>query len=157
MIQLLNQKGGSKETRKLDLFWKSQRAFSTSNSESKFEFNLWKKTILTLGLGFSYGTIRYVNNYIKYNTQSLADTQEEEYVPTSLEVVAARSKAKAKTSIKGVYWHNNHPIKWKSVDWYWTIKARSRVAQVVKESHQSSSTQPEITSRARWSSSILQN
>ena len=44
----------------------------------------------------SYGTIRYVNNYIKYNTQSLADTQEEEYVPTSSEVVAARSNAKSK-------------------------------------------------------------
>ena len=44
----------------------------------------------------SYGTIRYVNNYIKYDTQSLADTQEEEYVPTSSGVVAARSKAKAK-------------------------------------------------------------
>ena len=44
----------------------------------------------------SYGTIRYVNNYIKYNTQSLAYTQEEEAVPTSSEVVAARSKAKAK-------------------------------------------------------------
>ena len=44
----------------------------------------------------SYGTIRYVNNYIKYNTQSLVHIQEEEYVPTSLEVVAARSKAKAK-------------------------------------------------------------
>ena len=44
----------------------------------------------------SYGTIRYVNNYVKYDTQSLADTQEEEYVPTSSGVVAARSKAKAK-------------------------------------------------------------
>ena len=44
----------------------------------------------------SCGTIRYVNNYIKYDTQSLADTQEEEYVPTSSGVVAARSKAKAK-------------------------------------------------------------
>ena len=44
----------------------------------------------------SYGTIRYVNNYIKYDTQSLADPQEEEYVPTSSGVVAARSKAKAK-------------------------------------------------------------
>ena len=43
----------------------------------------------------SYGTIRYVNNYIKYETQSLADTQEEEYVPTSSGVVAARSIAKA--------------------------------------------------------------
>ena len=38
--QLLNQKGGSEETRELDLFWKSQRAFSTSNLESKFEFSL---------------------------------------------------------------------------------------------------------------------
>ena len=44
----------------------------------------------------SYGTIRYVNNYIKYNTQSLATPQEEEYVPTSSGVVVARSKAKAK-------------------------------------------------------------
>ena len=44
----------------------------------------------------SYGTVRYVNNYIKYDTQSLADPQEEEYVPTSSGVVAARSKAKAK-------------------------------------------------------------
>ena len=39
-IQLLNQKDGSEKTRELDLFWKSQRAFSTANSESKFEFNL---------------------------------------------------------------------------------------------------------------------
>ena len=38
----------------------------------------------------SYGTVRYVNNYIKYDTQSLADPQEEEYVPTSSEVIAAR-------------------------------------------------------------------
>ena len=43
----------------------------------------------------SYGTIRYVNNYIKYNTQSLASPQEED-VPTSSGVVVARSKAKAK-------------------------------------------------------------
>ena len=44
----------------------------------------------------SYGTIRYVNNYIKYDTQNFADPQEEEDVPTSSEVIAARSKAKAK-------------------------------------------------------------
>ena len=43
----------------------------------------------------SYGTIRCVNNYIKYDTQSLADPQEE-HVPTSSGVVAARSKPKAK-------------------------------------------------------------
>ena len=44
----------------------------------------------------SYGTVRYVNNYIKYDTQSLSDPQEEEFVPTSSGVVVARSKAKAK-------------------------------------------------------------
>ena len=44
----------------------------------------------------SHGTIRYVNNYIKYNTQSLASPQEVEAVPASSEVIAARSKAKAK-------------------------------------------------------------
>ena len=32
-------KGGFKEIRELDLFWKSQRAFSTSSTESKFEFS----------------------------------------------------------------------------------------------------------------------
>ena len=44
----------------------------------------------------SCGTVRYVNNYIKYDTQSFADPQEEEAVPASSEVIAARSKAKAK-------------------------------------------------------------
>ena len=44
----------------------------------------------------SYGTVRYVNNFIKYDTQNFADPQEEEAVPTSSGVVAARSKAKAK-------------------------------------------------------------
>ena len=44
----------------------------------------------------SYGTVRYVNDYIKHNTENFADPQEKEDVPTSSEVVAARSKAKAK-------------------------------------------------------------
>ena len=44
----------------------------------------------------SYGTVRYVNNYIKYDTQNLASPQEEEAVPASSEVIAARSKAKTK-------------------------------------------------------------
>ena len=38
-IQLLNRKDGSKETRELDLFWKSQQAFSILNTEFKLEFN----------------------------------------------------------------------------------------------------------------------
>ena len=53
--QLNNQKGGSEETLELDLFWKSRQAFSTSNSVSKFEFNPWKKTILSFGSKFRMG------------------------------------------------------------------------------------------------------
>ena len=49
----------------------------------------------------SFGTVRYVNNYIKYDTQNLAGPQEEGDVPASLEVVAARSKAKSKPQPRG--------------------------------------------------------
>ena len=44
----------------------------------------------------SYGKVKYVNDYIKDDTENLADPQKEEDVPTSSGVVAARSKAKAK-------------------------------------------------------------
>ena len=44
----------------------------------------------------SYGTVKYVNDSIKDDTENLADPQEEESVHTSSGVVAARSKAKAK-------------------------------------------------------------
>ena len=44
----------------------------------------------------SYGTVKYVNDSIKDDTENLADPQEEEDVPTSSGVVAARSKAKSK-------------------------------------------------------------
>ena len=66
-------------------------------------------------------------------------------------------KQKAKPQTERIYWRDNHPIKWKNMDWYWTIKARSRVVRSLEESYQSSSTQSEITSRRRWSNSILQN
>ena len=44
----------------------------------------------------SYGTVKYVTDSIEDNTENPADPQEEEGVPTSSGVVAARSKAKAK-------------------------------------------------------------
>ena len=44
----------------------------------------------------SCGTVKYVIDSIEDNTENLADSQEEENVPTSSSVVAARSKAKAK-------------------------------------------------------------
>ena len=58
----------------------------------------------------SFGTVRYVNNYIKYDTQNLEGPQEEENVPASSEVVAARSKAKAKPQPREIYWHDDHSI-----------------------------------------------
>ena len=58
----------------------------------------------------SYGTVKYVNDYIKHDTENFADPQEEKDAPTSTSVVAARSKAKAKTSTEGTCWDNNDTI-----------------------------------------------
>ena len=44
----------------------------------------------------SFGTIRYVNNYVKHNTRNFASSYEQKAEPASSEVIAARSKAKAK-------------------------------------------------------------
>ena len=44
----------------------------------------------------SYGTVKYVIDSIEDNTENPTDSKEEEDVPTSSSVVAARSKAKAK-------------------------------------------------------------
>ena len=44
----------------------------------------------------SYGSVKYVIDFVEDDTENLADPQEEEDVPTSSGVVAARSKAKAK-------------------------------------------------------------
>ena len=104
----------------------------------------------------SYGTVRYVNNYIKYDTQSLADPQEEEYVPTSSGVVVARSKAKAKPQprestgtttipLSERVWIDSEPSK-QDLESYNLSK---KIINLLRQS--------EITSRARWSNSILQN
>ena len=44
----------------------------------------------------SFGTIRYVNHYVKHNTHNFASSYVEKAEPASSEVIAARSKAKAK-------------------------------------------------------------
>ena len=44
----------------------------------------------------SYGTVKQVNDSVEHDTKNFADPQEEEDVPTSSGVVAARSEAKAK-------------------------------------------------------------
>ena len=63
-----------------------------------------------LGQNFLRNNSVNVNNYIKYNTQCLASPQEEEAEPASSEVIAAKSKAKAKTPTEGIIWHDDHSI-----------------------------------------------
>ena len=59
----------------------------------KFESGLWVKIILNL---ISYGTNRYVIDSNQNNTEILADPHEDQTSQTSVKVIAARSKAKAK-------------------------------------------------------------
>ena len=89
--------------------------------------------------------------------KNLADPQEEENAPTSSGVVAARSKAKAKPQPRESTGATTIPLSEKNMDWYWIITTRSRVVQSLEESRESSSTQSEVTSRRRWSNSILQD
>ena len=65
----------------------------------------------------SYGTVKYVNDSIEDNTENPADPQEEEGVPTSSGVVAAKSKAKVTPSTEGTCRHdNNHTNTSKKMD-----------------------------------------
>ena len=59
----------------------------------------------------SYGTVKYVNDSIKDDTENLADPQEEEDIPTSSGVVAAKFEGKSKTSTEGINWRDNYTIK----------------------------------------------
>ena len=49
----------------------------------------------------SYGTIRYVNNYIKYNTQSLASPHEEEAVTSKLRSDCSQIEGKKRNPNRG--------------------------------------------------------
>ena len=63
----------------------------------KFESGLWVKTILNLGSEYPMErTIKHVVESIQDNTEIPADPQEKRIPQTSIKVVAARSKAKAK-------------------------------------------------------------
>ena len=100
----------------------------------------------------SYGTIKYVVDSNQNNTEIPADSQEDQMPQTSIKVVAARSKAKAK------------PQQREPVDTTTTIPMRERrwidiepseqtpqSVRSLEESDQSSSTQSNSTARRRWS------
>ena len=67
-----------------------------TTSFQHFKYGIQVKDNSHSWVRISYGTVRYVNDYIKHDTEKFADPQEEEDVPASSGVVAARSKAKAK-------------------------------------------------------------
>ena len=56
----------------------------------------------------SYGTIKHVVESIQDNTEIPADPQEEHVPQTSIKVVAARSKAKAKPTTECTRWYNSN-------------------------------------------------
>ena len=96
----------------------------------------------------SYGTVKYVIDSIEDNTENPADPQEEQIPQASTSVVAARSKAKAKPQPRDLLGQQRyHYVKE-------AIKARSRFVRSLEESHQSSSTQSDVTARRRWSRAI---
>ena len=64
----------------------------------------------------SYGSVKYVNDSIEDNTEIPADPQEDQVPQTSIKVVAARSKAKAKPQQRTCWYDNYHTDARKKMD-----------------------------------------
>ena len=56
----------------------------------------------------SFGTIRYVNHYVKHNTHNFASSYEEKAEPSKLRGNCSQIKSKSKTSTKRIFCHNDH-------------------------------------------------
>ena len=98
----------------------------------------------------SYGTVKFVIDSIEDNTEIFADPQEEQIPQTSTSVVAARSKAKAKLQPRELAGTTAtipiHQRRWIDIEpWKQDLSSYD-----LEESHQSSSTQSNVTVR-RWS------
>ena len=52
---------------------------------------------------------------------------------------------------------SNHTNTWKKTNWHGTIRTKSCLVRSLEESHQSSSTQSDVTTRRRWSTWTLQD
>ena len=88
-------KGWIQGTRELTYFG-SHDDLSALQVWSRSSNSIRERRQFSVLVRISFGTIRYVNNYVKYNTHNLASSYEEKAEPASSEVIAARSKAKAK-------------------------------------------------------------
>ena len=80
----------------MGLYWKSQPVFKTTNMGLKFESGLWGQENSHSWVRISYGTVKYVIDSNQNNTEIPADPHEDQAPQTSIKVIAARSKAKAK-------------------------------------------------------------
>ena len=104
----------------------------------------------------SHGTNKYVIDSNHNNTEPPADPHEDQTSQTSVKVIAARSKAKAKpqkrepVDVPSII--PMHARKWIDIE---PIRTISRCVRSLEESDQSSSTQSNSTAGRRWSNSIL--
>ena len=149
-------KGWIRGNMRMDLYWKSRPVFSTSSTELKFELSPWIKTIVILGSEFLMEQSNMWTILLQ-TTQKILQIHKKRKMYQQAQVWLQPGQRQKQNLNRGIYWHDNYTIKWKNVDWYWTIKARSRFVRSLEESRQSSSTQSEVTSRRRWSNSILQD
>ena len=80
----------------MGLYWKPQPVFQYG--KHGIEIRIWSvgQDNSQSWVRISYGTNKYVVDSIQDNTENLADPQEDQVPQTSIKVVAARSKAKAK-------------------------------------------------------------
>ena len=105
----------------------------------------------------SYGTNKYVIDSNQNNTEALADPHEDQTSQTSVKVIAARSKAKAKPQKRELVDVPSiipmHERKWIDIE----PAEPSLCIRSIEESDQSSSTQSNSTAGRRWSNSILEN
>ena len=87
----------------------------------------------------SYGTVKYVIDSLEDNTENPADPQEEQIPQTDTNVVAARSKAKAKPQPKELAGTTTIPLRerrWIDIE---PSKQNLESYNPLEESHQSSS------------------
>ena len=111
-----------------------------------------------LGPRISYGTVKYVIDSIQDNTEIPADPQEEQLPQTSIKVVAARSKAKAKPQPRVLVGTTEtipiHERRWIDIE---PSEQNLASYDLSKKVGESSSTQSNVTEGRRWSNWISQN
>ena len=136
MIELLNQKGGSKEMWELDLYWKSRLVISA------LQVRNWNSNQVREPRRFSFLGQNFLWNgqirdrfYWRQYRNSCRSTRRANST-NKHECGCSQVKGKSKTSTERTCWDNsNHTNTPKKMDWHWTIKTRSWLVRSLEESH----------------------